>query len=309
MNIQPTVSVVIVNYCSGHYAKACIESLLKQEDVFLEIIVVDNNSADDSVSVLQQAFSNQIKLITSSENLGFGRANNLAANQATSEYLLLLNPDTEIGHTKAIVNLVEFLNMDSTYGVAGPAIFEAKRAGGNGRYVKIHSQYPAQNKLKNKKKFIGLPGEIAWLLGACLLFRRQVFESVGGFDADYFLYGEDADIGLRIRQHGFKIGYCKSVEIKHIAGTSEIGATSFDKWLRKKRGLYLFFSKHYFQSDVINICLSAKRYLIFSRLTQQFILLFNPGCNKSQEKFSKAKAELVVIDEVLNIIKSKQRIN
>ena len=300
MRAHPRVAVVIVNYNSGHYAKTCIKSLLKQEDIALEIIVVDNNSADDSVYQLQQTFSNQIKIIVSAENLGFGRANNLAATQVTSDYLLILNPDTEINHPKAIRHLIDFLNTDLKFGMAGPAIFEAKRANGSGRYVKLRHSYPAQQLLKNQDKFVGLPGKIAWLLGACLLFRREVFQAIGGFDADYFLYGEDADIGLRIRQNGYEIGYCKMVEITHVAGASELSAASFDKWLRKKRGLYLFFYKHYTKSDVLKICQLAKRQSTLSSWVQILVLFFNPQNVNAQEKLNKARAELVVIDEVLS---------
>ncbi|MES2637819.1 MAG: glycosyltransferase family 2 protein [Pseudomonadota bacterium] len=241
----PFVSVIIVNYNSGGYALDCIRSLQRQTAVQLEIIVVDNASQDSSVSILQSALSENIRLIKSQTNLGFGRANNLGALQARGEFLLLLNPDTVVNETQAIKHLVDALVDNPQIGLMAPLVNEPRK----NKQVFARHTYPSQRYLKHTQKLNDLPGEIAWVLGACMLLNRDFFNQINGFDEDYFLYGEDIDICLRIRLAGYAIGFTHDVKIMHVSGTSEIGADSYEKWLRKRRGLYLFFVKHYHEKD------------------------------------------------------------
>lgn len=262
MNQQKCVSVLIVNYNTGNYAEACIKSLLNQSYIKLEIIVVDNASTDDSIKVLSASFGKKITLIESNENLGFGRANNLAAGKAVGEFLLLLNPDTVIADPHALKIMVDTLKNNPKVGMLGPAIEEPRK----NKQVLPRYRYPSSSHLKYTNKFKQLPGSIAWLLGACLLIKRSVFNQINGFDPDYFLYGEDADIGLRIRLAGYEITYCEAVKITHVAGASEFGANTLDKWLRKKRGLFLFCAKHFHQKDALNVAnmsiIKSKLYLV-----------------------------------------------
>ncbi len=304
MQILPTVSVIIVNYNSGSYAKTCIESLLKQGDIQLEIIVIDNASADDSIVVLKEAFGKKITLIESTENLGFGKANNVGAAQATGEFLLLLNPDTEISDSRAIAKLIAFMKGNPQYGLLGPVIFEPRK----NKQVMPRLTYPQSKNLKFTPKLIQLPGTIAWLLGACMLVRRATYNQIKGFDEDYFLYGEDADIGLRMRLAGYEIGYYETVKIMHVSGASELGANSLDKWLRKKRGVMLFCSKHYDPRDVLNIAKSAiaksKLYLVLMRLSDLF------GTKNDVafiDKKHRLQATIIAANEVINQLKCRAK--
>ncbi len=300
--MQPFVSVVIVNYNSGSYAKICIESLLKQQDVQLEIIIVDNSSKDDSIAILSNAFKSSITLIKSEENLGFARANNLGAAQAKGEFLLLLNPDTEISDSHDIANLIGFICKHPQYGMVGPAIFEPRKS----KQVMPRLSYPASKKLKFTDNLKRLPGNIAWLLGACLLFKRSVYQLIAGFDSDYFLYGEDADIGLKIRRAGFEIGYCDTVKIMHISGASEIGADSLDKWLRKKRGVFLFFCKNYDGRDVLEIAKTAITKSKFHLAFIKFSLLISHKSNaKLIDKKHRLEATVIAANEVVERLNSR----
>ncbi|MDI1308272.1 MAG: glycosyltransferase family 2 protein [Methylotenera sp.] len=249
MTQNKQLSIIIVNFNTGLYTVDCIDSLFKQEDINFEIIVVDNASQDNSLVLLRENFADRITLIESKENLGFGRANNLAANQARGEYLLLLNPDTAIENRNALKMMFEQLKNNAEIGLLGPAIDEPRK----NKQVLPRYSYPSSRYLKHTEKFKNLPGEIAWLLGACMLIKRSLFEEIKGFDPDYFLYGEDADICLKVRIAGYAIEYYDSVKITHIAGVSEFNANSLDKWLRKKRGVFLFCAKHYDPRDVLRI--------------------------------------------------------
>lgn len=291
-----SLSVLIVNYNSGVYAVDCIRSLLQQQSLALEVIVVDNASQDNSIELLNEAFGKKITLIKSKENLGFGRANNLAASKATGEYLLLLNPDTIISGPHDLSELIQFLEAHPEAGMVGPAIEEPRK----GKDVLPRYRYPASRKLKYTNTFKNLPGEIAWILGACMLIKRGFYEEIAGFDPDYFLYGEDADICLRIRQHGYQIGYCDSVKIMHESGASEIGADSLDKWLRKKRGIFLFWKKHFDSRDALRL---AKRAVLKSSVYLFFIKLLGVFLQKnSQElldKKSRLKATQIAAQELI----------
>lgn len=291
------VSVIIVNYNSGSYAKTCIESLFKQVNVKLEVIVVDNASADNSVQMLKNAFGKKISLIESKENLGFGRANNLAATKAKGDFFLLLNPDTDMPDNKTVSQLANFIESNQHLGMVGPKIHEPRK----NKYITPRLSYPSAKKLKFKHKFNNLPGNIAWLLGACLLIRREAYQEISGFDPDYFLYGEDADIGLRLRQHGYEIGYCEDVIINHVSGASELGADSLDKWLRKRRGIFLFYCRHYERSDVLKI---AKTTIVKSKFylaLMSFSGLFGSKNNVAFiDKKHRLQATVIVAKEVIN---------
>ncbi|OGT21037.1 MAG: hypothetical protein A3C55_05705 [Gammaproteobacteria bacterium RIFCSPHIGHO2_02_FULL_42_13] len=90
-----------------------------------------------------------------------------------------------------------------------------------------------------------LPGEFAWVLGACMMIPHQVYAAVQGFDEDYFLYGEDADICLRVRQLGYEIGYYTDVHIKHVGGASETTNSCYNRIYKKHTALHIFYRKHY----------------------------------------------------------------
>lgn len=253
------LSVIIVNYNSGIYALECIKSVLNQRDVPLEIIVIDNASQDNSIEQLTNEFHDQIHLITSEENLGFARANNLAATKACGDFLLLLNPDTILIDPYSLRTMIDKLSNSPHIGLITPLINEPRKA----KQVTPRYQYPVIGSLQYTETFKHLPGKIAWVLGACMLFKHSVFKEIKGFDPDYFLYGEDVDICLRLRLKNYEIGYDDSVIITHIGGASEFGENTLDKWLRKKRGLYLFLTKHLDSRDIIKI---AKREIFKSKL-------------------------------------------
>ncbi len=299
MQTTPSLSILIVNYNSGSYALECIHSVFRQENLALQVIVVDNASQDNSTNELKEAFGQKITLIESKENLGFACANNLAATQATSDYLLLLNPDTVISEPLGLAYLVDFLIQHPEMGMVGPMIEEPRK----GKTVLPRFRYPSSSSLKYTQKFKKLPGDIAWILGACMLIKRSVYEDISGFDPDYFLYGEDADICLRLRLHGYQIGYCDAVHIKHVSGASEVGADSLDKWLRKKRGVFLFCKKHFDVRDSLqlanNAIIKSSVYLFFVKLNSW--LTFNHRAPVI-DKINRLKATKIAAKELIQQI-------
>jgi glycosyltransferase involved in cell wall biosynthesis len=127
MNDSPFVSALIVNYNSGAYAVRCIDTLLLQKNIRLEIIVIDNASKDNSVTLLKSTFNDRIKLISGKSNLGFGCANNAVAAFAQGDFLLLINPDTEIYDELFIFKLVSKLKKNKETGLIAPSICEPRK--------------------------------------------------------------------------------------------------------------------------------------------------------------------------------------
>ena len=111
--------------------------------------------------------------------------------------------------------------------------------------------YPGEKYTKGELS--GLKGEIACVLGASMIARREIILRSKGFDEDFFLYGEDQDLCLRIRKLGYEIGYIIDASIIHIGGQSERRFTSVDKWRKKVRAEYLFYRKHYLPGTIARI--------------------------------------------------------
>ncbi|MDO9050582.1 MAG: glycosyltransferase family 2 protein [Methylotenera sp.] len=241
---KPQISVIIVNFNTADYLLACLNSLQKQTQVLIEIIVVDNASTDNSIEVIESFAPSNLKLIKSMDNLGFGRANNLAVKYANGDYILLLNPDTSLDSPLTIFDLLNHYQSNN-FGFLAPLINEPRK----NKFVYPKYKYPGQ-KYAIFTKFNQLPGEIAWVLGACIFMTKSLYNELQGFDPDFFLYGEDVDICLRARKLGYKIGFNPNIQITHIGGASEFKSDNLDKWIRKRKGAFLFLKKHYRKFDL-----------------------------------------------------------
>lgn len=242
------VTAIIVNYRSADHTLNCIKSLLQQEGIELEILVVDNASGDHSVQQIRTAYP-EIKLIENPHNDGFAKANNYAAAQASGDYILVINPDIKLLNPDVVAGLIAVLASNSHVGVVGPDILESRR----GKRVLPRYHYPLQKKLKKQVSLNNLPGQIAWLLGACMLFPKGVYDKIGGFDNNFFLYGEDTDICLRLRHAGYSIAWAPDIKVDHWAGASESSSSIYDTRIRKKRGYYQFCTKHYAIDDLLPV--------------------------------------------------------
>lgn len=285
-----TVSVIIVNFNTHLHCAECIKSLLKQTSVNLQIIVVDNNSKDESVFKLRKQFGSKVELISNKENVGFAKANNIGAKIAHGSYIACINPDIKLERVDVIETLIFFLDKHNEYGMIAPKVIEPRK----NRVIKPKKNYPQQHLLKSTFYLDALPGNYAWLLGAFLLFPAKVYKEINGFDQDYFLYGEDTDISLKVRKAGYKIDYIDSVEVTHWSGASEINADFYSKWIRKKKGYYQFCKKNYHQRDFQLILKNRLFHCVLKRLKLTTVYFFFKN-NRSKEGLEKVRAEIDVI--------------
>ncbi len=229
------LSVIIVNYNVKHFLHQALSAVFKSGVNFeYDVYVVDNASVDGSVEMVAMDFP-QVKLIASSDNLGFSKGNNLAIRKSDAEYVLLLNPDTII-REDTLQQVVDFMDAKPEAGALGVKMYdgqgiflpESKRGfpspkvaffkmSGLSRifpksriFGEYHLGYLDENEIH----------EIDVLSGAFMLLRKEALDKVGLLDEDYFMYGEDIDLSYRIQQGGYKNYYYPNAPIIHFKGES-----------------------------------------------------------------------------------------
>jgi GT2 family glycosyltransferase len=260
-----SLSVILVSYNALPYLEACLRSLTSSlAAVEHEIIVVDNASEDGSAAVVERTFP-QVHLIRNRENLGYPRANNQGIAAAGGEYVLLLNPDTEV-LPGALDHLMAELHARSRAGAAAPILRlpSGRIQVSFGWSVNFLSEF-AKKLILNRylsrwAETHKAARKVGWLGGACILIRREVLELVGGFDETFFLYFEDIDLCYRIRDMGFDLYLVPKVEIRHVGGASTSGLNLLGRF-HYRRSQLRFYRKH--ASPLSRWCLKGYLWLDF----------------------------------------------
>lgn len=229
MNTRTTI--VTVTYNSAHVLPEMLDSIPRDTPV----IVVDNASTDDMASLIEGR--PHVRLISNDRNLGFGRACNIGAAGARTQYLLFLNPDARL--TDGAIEILEReVEARPGLGAANPLITDAA---GRAR-LKMSSIVDTPNLPRPE---LHLPGEMPVLSGAALFMPRAVFEEVGGFDPSIFLYHEDHEICSRVRQAGYSLWHLPMARVVHIQGTGSptLPATAYWKGYHMARSRYYVIEK------------------------------------------------------------------
>lgn len=248
------ISVIIVNYNAQYFLKNCIGSILKSVGVpELEIIVVDNHSTDNSCAMLKKCFP-KVKLIRNDHNEGFSKANNRGVAAAQGAYVLLLNPDTILSED-TIKQVCEFTKKTPEAGAVGVQLID-----GSGHFLpesKRNFPDPKVAALKflgfSKKYYAhhikqGEHAQVDILTGAFMFMKKSVYEKVGGFDEDFFMYGEDIDLSYRISKAGYKNYYLGDQVTIHFKGESTLKDKTY--FLNFYGAMRIFYKKH-FKSNFI----------------------------------------------------------
>jgi GT2 family glycosyltransferase len=229
------VSIVIVNWNSTEFLVACVESVERTtRGIKYEIIVVDNASDDESWRILTEKFPS-IRVIRSDRNLGFARANNLASEYAHGDKILFLNPDTLIVND-CISIMAKLLDADSRIGVLGCRLLNPDlglQTSCVQPFPTILNQLLTVDWLKYRWPSLPLWGmrplfsfnpsgvnEADVVSGACLMMNRDVFEKVGGFSTEYFMYAEEMDLCRKVTEAGWKICHAGGASVIHFGGQS-----------------------------------------------------------------------------------------
>ncbi len=280
------LSIIIINWNSAEYVRKCLHSLAENiHGIDFETIVVDNGSFDACERIILSEF-HKVRFFQSNENLGFAKANNLGFEKSTGEYLLFLNPDTEIidGAIQGMASLIKslpnagvlgckLLNSDGSIQTscvqALPTIlnqmFDSELVN---RWLPVFTARRIRYSDKN-------PVRVQVISGACMMIKKKVFEEVGRFSHEYFMYTEDLDLCYKVHKAGYLNYYSSTFSIIHHGGGSSSQRKensyaniqmreSVYKFLKKTRGqLYAdVYKKAMLLSGVLRFGLVSLAYVV-----------------------------------------------
>jgi GT2 family glycosyltransferase len=230
------LSILIVNWNSKDYVRKCLESLRNDTlNAAPQIVVVDGGSFDGCAGMIAAEFP-EVEFVQSPDNIGFGRCNNLGFNLVKGEFVLLLNPDTEV-FPGAIERLMETLERHPDAGIVGARLLNPD---GSLQEASIHPlPTPLNTALdtdRRRKRWWarhGLAGDggpmvVEAVSGACMLMRSKLFRQLGGFNPVYFMYAEDMDLCLKVHRTGLRVYHVPTALVTHHGGGSS--RTRFSKF-------------------------------------------------------------------------------
>lgn len=286
------LSVIIVSYNTADLIGDCLESVYAIDNIAKEIFVIDNASTDGSADFIKENFPS-VHLIANTENRGFATANNQALSLCNGRYIFFLNPDTTV-MPESLERAISFMDSNPRIGLAGTKIIYPDGI----LQESISYRYPGEKHTSGELS--GLGGSIACVLGAGMIARPEIIKDIGGFDEDFFLYGEDQDLCLRIRKAGYEIGYIDSAVIAHHGGQSERKSPPSDLWERKMLAEYIFYNKHYLPRTIKKISMANLIEACWRIATLKLSLPFTK--NKA-----KAKGKLIKYQVIYDTIRKLDR--
>ena len=217
----PSVSIVIVNFNGREFLRQCLLTLLDTDYPNYEVVVVDNASTDGSFAEIELSFGSdsRIKLVRNSENVGHSEGCNIGARIAKGRYIVFLDSDTEFQTENWLWELVKVMENDGTIGLAqAKLLLSEDKSRLDYVCVAVDALGTWAANYGSKEEGLGETFEILAASSGCCIIRREVFNQVGGFDADYFIYDDDTDLSLRARLLGYRILFVPSASVIHRGG-------------------------------------------------------------------------------------------
>jgi GT2 family glycosyltransferase len=246
------LSIIIVNWNVCDLLAKCLDSLGTQH----EIIVIDSASTDGSVALMRDRYPH-VRLLVQTENIGFSKGNNLGLAAASGDYLMLLNPDTEI-IGDALDRMVAYLDAHPDVGIVGPHTLNT-----DGSHQSTRRRFPslitgffestwfesfAPRTLLDRYTVRDVPddaiADVDWVQGSALMARRAVYAQIGGLDERFIMYSEEMDWCRRARNAGWRVVYLGDARITHHGGKSSEQVTARKHILFQQSKLY-YFNKHH----------------------------------------------------------------
>jgi GT2 family glycosyltransferase len=251
---QAAIDVAIVNWNTPEAACEAARAFLASEGVRARVTVIDNDSDPDSQTALQERIPDGARLIVSETNLGFGAGANLALRDGSAELVCISNADVA-PEPGALAALASFCSERPGCGMVGPAF------PGDGEY---HAKLPSAAALTLRPliggfrhRYVPSPEqgdsiEVDQPAGACFMVRREVWERLGGFDEDFFLWYEDVDLARRMREAGLHNFVCGGAVVHHLEGLATGTLSEADHQAARLAGLRLYLEKHHPRAWVVS---------------------------------------------------------
>ena len=295
------LSVIILNYNVRYFLELCVLSVQNAiQNLDAEIIVIDNNSQDDSCEMMKKRFPN-VKLIENKENSGFPKGNNIGVAEAQGDYICILNPDTVVAEdtfTKVLAFAIEQKDLgivgvkliDGTgnflpeckRGTPTPLVAFTKITGLYKIFPKTFGKYYAQHLSENES------GKVDILVGAFMMMKRELYLEVGGFDENCFMYSDDIDLSYLVLKTGKSNYYFHETSVIHYKGESTVRDGTYMK--RFREAMQFFYKKHFKKSWFFDVMMQVGSF-VFSLL------------KKNQQK-----NEVKTIDEYVVFSKGKLKL-
>ena len=317
------LTVSIVNYNTRDLLKDCLKSVYESiRGIKFEVIVVDNNSTDDSLEMIKKEFS-WVTLIENGGNVGFAKANNQALNRGKGRFFLLLNSDTVLlpNSVNKLVNFMDrhpkvgavgcrlvfpdgtpqpyiskFLNLPSALWTVFLGFFNVKALVRSPKWKKWLAKYFGSIVGKTINLYLSYyledgktVQEVDRVSGACMLVRGEAIKDVGLLDENFFMYGEDTDWCFRMRQRSWKIYVLPEVKVVHYVGQSSEETFTRTSPARYKSTCY-FFEKYYGKKGLILL-----RILVTLVASIQLGLFFPPYLLSDKKEKEKLTSRLELI--------------
>lgn len=270
---KPDISVIIVSYNVQEYLLHCVDSILTQQDINAEIIVVDNNSTDGTRELIQSKYPG-VKLIRNLDNVGFSAANNQGIKIASGEIILLLNPDTELTEKDTLRFAKKYMEANPQTAILAPKLLNT-----DGSFQPSFWSFPGIKELVLELFYMHRAGKmkqpssvisIQAASGAALFFRRSLTDEIGGLDENMF-WTEDVDFCYTAAKTGKKIIWDPDIKIIHHGGKSSVGREAITipnqvmskiKFSRKHDSMLVFYS-----INILSLLFICSRLLVFTMVS------------------------------------------
>ena len=225
---QPSVAIIILNWNTAHFLKQFLPSVINAKYTDKEIFVIDNNSTDNSVAMMNKDFP-EVHLIIMPENKGYATSYNYGLSTIKADYYILLNSDIEVTEN-FITPIIALMEKDPGVGICQPKLLSLSEkqtfeyAGAAGGWIDRMGYPFARGRVlltveKDSGQYDAVQ-EIFWATGACMFLKREVYLNIGGFYDYYWMHQEDIDLCWRAQKSGFKIFTCPDSIVYHIGGGS-----------------------------------------------------------------------------------------
>lgn len=260
-----TLSICILNYNTKDLTLQCLSSLFSQYEhqiskKELEIIVVDNNSKDESVVYIKKNFPKVI-LFENNENAGFSKGQNIAAKLAKGSYLFFLNSDTQVKDDHLFA-MTSYLESNKNVGVLGAKLYSpnGKEQLSAGKFYTFFNflimliSVERAGFLRSSPKKIS---EVDWVMGASFMIKKRLFDVLGGFDEHFFMYVEDMELCFRVKKKGYVVMFYPDISIIH----EERGSSNKSfAVISIYDGILYFYKKHknYIQYKLVKFAFTIK---------------------------------------------------
>lgn len=287
---QVDVSIAIVNWNASHFLSPCLRSIYNNgaSEDHLEVLIVDNASADGSAELIEAEFP-QARVLRNDSNLGFAKATNQAIRLSHGRYVLLLNPDTVL-FPSAISAMVSFLDKHPKVAAVGPRTLNS-----NGQTVESYAPFPGLEMALRGLRLVATasyeclleppslePKPVDWVCGACMMVRREALDQVGLLDEGFFMYWEETDLCWRLWQHGWEVYYLPEACITHhMAGSSAqaddkvyLNGLLLNEWVNSA---HRFLRKHYPLWAWAGFALVAGLYIALTLVLSPIVILVVPS--------------------------------